>query len=348
MKNLPIVSIIGRPNVGKSTLFNRLVGERRAITSHKPGTTRDLVAEKVEWEGKGFILVDTAGFLTDYYGISEQEIEKKAQDQIDAALEGSDLVLFVVDAKEGLTARDMQVAKRLRKLSDKIILVFNKTDNMRAEELVRASRDVGFRQKMAVSAISGRRSGNLLDLITSRLPLAEVEKKALTRVAIVGRPNVGKSTLFNALVGFERAIVSDIPGTTRDSIKYEVRLGNRSRSFEFIDTAGFRRRGKITPGVEKYSVLRSVGAIISSDVVLILADASEGLTRGEAHLAQLALQNNKKVVLVLNKIDLLKEKSADEIANISRFEFLSRLPAVAISAKSKENLNLLVRELMKI
>jgi len=347
MKELPIVSIIGRQNVGKSTLFNRLIGVRRAVTSGMPGTTRDRVSEKVQWEGKSFLLVDAAGLLTDYYGISEPEIEKKAQEQIDEAISESDLILFVVDSRDPLSAADRKVAEKLRKELAKTVLVFNKADNQDLEKVVSNSKDIGFRQKIAVSAVSGRRSGELLDLIASKLPSVETENKDLVRVAIIGRPNVGKSTLFNALVKFERAIVSDIPGTTRDSIKYEVKLKDGSKTFEFIDTAGFRRRGKVSPGVEKYSVLRSVQSIASSDVVLLLADASEGLTRGEAHLAQLALDNNKKVILVLNKIDLLKNRSAEEIKNLTRFKFLSRLPAVAVSAKLKQNIGLLIRELVK-
>ena len=345
MNKLPIISIIGRPNVGKSTLFNRIIGRRQAITSKIPGTTRDRIIERSNWNGRDFILIDTAGYLADFLKLEDTEIERLAQEQIPDAIAGSDLILFVIDAKAGITPADMAVSRNLRKFSDKVIVVFNKADGERLENSAKLENQLGFRESIAVSSISGRRIGDLLDLITRDFEKFLEEKTGLPRLAIIGRPNVGKSTLFNQLTGSSRAIVSEIPGTTRDAIKLDLELKNRNAklSCEIIDTAGFRRRGKIVPGVEKFSIIRTIETIEAANVVLLVVDISEGFTRGDAHLAQFAIDKKKKLIIVLNKMDKLE----GDVKELFRFKFMTNQIRVAISAKNKTNFDLLVREIVK-
>jgi len=336
MKKLPIVIIVGRPNVGKSTLFNRLIGTRTAVTAQTPGTTRDKIAEKINWNGKDFLLVDTAGFLVDFFGFKEEEIERQAQEQIRAALQDSTLVLLVVDGKTGLTSEDQEIARVVRGSSRETILVANKVESARQKYAVSDFGRLGFDETLDISAVSGRGSGKLLDQITAKLASQKVsgEAKAL-KMAIVGRPNVGKSTIFNRLVGFKRAIVSPRAGTTRDTLKEKV------GQFEIIDTAGFRRRGKILPGIEKFSALRSIGSIIQSDLVVLVVDAQEGLTRGDTHLLDLILRHRKPVIIALNKIDLLKTQSTDKVPNLGRFSNFRHQKMVAVCAQSGQNMDLL-------
>ena len=345
MNKLPIVSIVGRPNVGKSTLFNRIVGFRQAIVSKIPGTTRDRVTAETTWDAKPFVLIDTAGLLTDYFGFEQASIEKMAQSQIDIALEESDVILFLVDSKSGPVPIDKEIAKKIRKFKKRVILVVNKADTQSQELESGQFTALGFEEIIALSAITGRRSGNLLDLICANFPKVEEEKSTLPRLAIVGRPNVGKSTLFNDLVGQDRSIVSDLPGTTRDSLKLQIKIGEGKKNveLEIIDTAGFRRKGRIKVGVERYSVIRTIESIYKSNIVVLVVDASEGLTRGDAHLAQLALDNKKKLIIALNKIDI----SGNEIKELFRYPFLTKQTRVAISAKMKTNLDLLTKEILK-
>jgi len=346
MQKYPIVAIVGRPNVGKSTLFNRIVGFRQAIISREPGTTRDRVAGWVNFGDKNFLLVDTAGLLVDLYGFSEPEIESQAQSKIDEALGQADVVLFVVDAKRGIEASDLEVARKIRKSGKNIILVCNKADALKQEEFVTSFSSLGFSESIAVSAISGRRIGDLLELVCKKIQKSPQIKPEMTKkLAIVGRPNVGKSTLFNKLAEKEMAIVSSVAGTTRDAQKFQIEIKTASKvtCLEMIDTAGLRRRGRIEVGVEKFSALRSIEAIMRADIVLLLVDASDGLTRQDSHLAQLALENRKRLVIVLNKIDLLKNQTKEEIKNLTRFKFLKDVQMVAISAKSEQNLDLLKR-----
>jgi len=349
MNKLPIVSIVGRPNVGKSTLFNRIVGFRQAIVSKTPGTTRDRIVAEVEWGDNEFMLVDTAGLLIDYFGFEDKKIEQSSQEQIDMALEASDLILLVVDSKEGATAHDKEVAKKIRKTGKDIILVVNKADTREQEKLADQFGPFGFDKIIATSAVTGRRSGDLLDMIVENLPATKVkknEKKQILKLSIVGRPNVGKSTLFNALIGEKRSIVSDTPGTTRDSLKIKIEVGSGKKTIELelIDTAGFRRKGRIKQGIERFSVIRTIESIYKSDIVLLIIDAHEGITRGDAHLAQLACDNRKELIIGLNKIDL----SGTKIPELYRFEFITKKVRVAISAKKEKNLDLLLDEIVKV
>lgn len=345
MRRIPIISIFGRPNVGKSTLFNRIVGRRQAVTSHTSGTTRDRVIEGASWGKNEFLVVDTAGFLAESFSLEEEEIEKAAQEQIREAIEGSDVVLFVVDAKAELTEQDKAAARFIRKFFKKVILVFNKADSEELENKSKNINKIGFDSAIAVSAVSGRRIGNLLDLATKDFKIAAETKNKLPTLAIIGRPNVGKSTLFNLLTKSKRTIISDIPGTTRDAIKMAINLEKQGSVLKcmLIDTAGFRRRGKIQKGIEKFSVIRTIETVRASDIVLLVADISEGFTRGDAHLAQFVIDSGKKLIIVLNKMDLCD----DEAKNIFRFKFINDQVRVAISAKNKSNIGLLLKEIVK-
>jgi GTP-binding protein len=318
-----------------------------AIVDPTAGTTRDRVVERISWEGKDFVLIDTAGLIVDFYGFDEAAIEKKAQDQIAKSISESDVVLLVVDMKSGLVPQDEQIAKLARKYSKRVIVVFNKADDPRRDAVSGEFARLGFDESVCVSAISGRRSWELLDLITRDFRKTEETKNRLKRVAIIGRPNVGKSSLLNAICNKQIAIVSDIPGTTRDSIKVEISAKGKSGGFEIIDTAGLRKRGRIEKTLERYSVMRSIFSILDCDLALLVADSTEGLTRQDAHLAQLALKNQKKLILVINKIDLLKNQTTDEIDNLFRFSFLNKQKSVAVSSKTGQNIDILVGEIVK-
>ena len=352
MQKAPIVAIAGRPNVGKSTLFNRITGIRQAITFDVPGTTRDRIFSEVRWGNKFFYLIDTAGFLHDFYGFEEAEIEKKAQEQIHQSFKEADLILFIVDAKSGLLSEDKKLAKLIRLAGKKIILVVNKADNEKRLAIMSEFEELGISKVAAVSAISGRRTGDLLDLICNEVsaPNIILENSKVLKLAIIGRPNVGKSTLFNALAKSQIAIVSDIPGTTRDTQNLIVSFenGGNVAQFEIIDTAGLRRRGKVGLGLEKFSYIRTLEAISRADIVALVVDASEGVTRGDAHLGQIVLDHNKRLIVVLNKIDKLTKKTKDEINNLGRFKHLSQCTNIALSAINGENIKLLEDELIKI
>lgn len=345
MNTLPIVSIIGRPNVGKSTLFNRLIGKRYAITAKEAGTTRDAVSSELSWDGKNFILNDTAGLLFDFYGFKEEEIERKAQDKLAEAISSSNIVLLVLDARAGVTPDDKKAASLIRKYANKVIVVFNKADNEILEKKLLEANELGFQDAIAISSLNGRRTGLLLDMVTKDFSKNTIHESNLKKIAIVGRPNAGKSTLFNMLSGCESVIVSSIPGTTRDSVKIKIKISGKEA--EIVDTAGFRRRGKIEVGIEKFSIMRAIESVYQSDIVLLVIDAKEGFTRTDAHLASLAITNNKKLLVVINKIDLLKNQSALEVKDFDRYGFIRKNTILGISAKNKTNSDLLIRELLK-
>jgi GTP-binding protein len=346
MDNLPIVAIVGRPNVGKSTLFNRLIGSRKAIVAKEAGTTRDAVTAQVSWDNKPFILIDTAGAIFDFYGFKEADIEQKAQDKLDEAVRAADVVLLVLDAKSGVIPEDIQTANLIRKNAKRVIVVFNKADIEKLEKRVGEVEELGFDESIAISSTSGRRTGDLLDIITRDFRALSTAEPRIKKISIIGRPNAGKSTLFNALCGSDQAIVSEIPGTTRDSVSYKAKF-DEGKQAEIIDTAGFRKRGKIEVGIEKFSVMRAIESIYQSDIILLVVDSREGFTRTDAHLAQLAKQNSKELFVVLNKIDLLKDKSILEIKNYDRFGFILKNKIIGVSAKDATNLNLLISELNK-
>jgi GTP-binding protein len=335
----PIVALVGRPNVGKSTLFNRLIGERRAIVQDEPGTTRDRVYGDVEWNGVSFALIDTGGMIVNERGeqLDLSTIPNETRKQAMHAIEEADVVVMVVDAEDGATTADLAVADLIRRMAKPTLLAANKAEsNTRAANAVDFY-SLGIGDPIVVSSLHGRGTGDLLDAIVDALPEEPEDEAEETgpRIAIVGRPNVGKSRLLNALLGQERSIVSDEPGTTRDSL--DTTLEWEGESITLIDTAGIRRRGKVEPGIEKYSVLRSMRAISRADVVLLVVDATEGFTSQDLHIAGFVADEAKGMVLVVNKWDLVEKDDRTmekyRAAAAEALDFMPFVPAVFISAK---------------
>ena len=364
MPSLPVVAIVGRPNVGKSTLFNRLVGERLAIVEEIPGTTRDRVYATADWNGRDFRVVDTGGLELE----PGSEIESSVQDQARVAVEEADLILFVVDAHAGLAPLDHEVADRLRRTSKPTILVVNKADNPRREQEAAEFYALGFDPSISISAQHGRSTGDLTDLIVERLPPAEASAQTdddLTdrelaelaesdlgppRVAIVGRPNTGKSTFINRVIGQDRMIVSEIPGTTRDPVDSAVEVDGEPMIL--VDTAGIRRRGAIDRGIERYSVLRAMKAIDRCDVAVVMTDATEGYTAQDAHVVGYVLDAGRGLVLVLNKWDVVEKDGDTADAWLKRLRreapYLSWADIVFASAKSGQRVDRILREAKRV
>lgn len=334
----PIVAIVGRPNVGKSTLFNRLVGERRAIVEDEPGTTRDRVYGTTDWGGIEFTIIDTGGLQDEkeIEGASLAEIARNTRNQAQSAIEEADVIVFLVDAKHGLTAGDHEVADLLRRADKPTLLVANKAESAQRRDGVFEFYELGLGDPIAISSYHGTGTGDLLDRVVEALPEAEEEAEHEgPAIAIVGRPNVGKSRLLNALIGQERSIVSDVPGTTRDSI--DTQLEWAGQPVTLIDTAGIRRRGRIDQGIEKFSVIRSMRAIDRSDVVLLVIDANEGFTAQDLHIAGYIEEQKKGIVVVINKWDLIDKDATtmDEYRAKAReaLDFVPYAPLVFVSAK---------------
>ena len=369
--SLPVVAIVGRPNVGKSTLFNRLVGERVAIVEDIPGTTRDRVYGVGEWNGRRFTVVDTGGLELE----PGTHIEERVQDQARVAIEESDLVLFVVDAAAGIAPLDYEVADRLRRAGKPTILVVNKADNPRREHEGAEFYALGFEPTIAVSAQHGRSTGDLLDLVVDALPpaepgeampeasvydeavladgdLAELAETEMgpPRVAIVGRPNTGKSTFINRVLGEERMIVSDLPGTTRDPVDSAVLVDGEPMIL--VDTAGIRRRGSVDRGIERYSVLRAMKAIDRADVAVVMIDATEGYTAQDAHVVGHVLEAAKGIVLVMNKWDALEKDghTADDWLKTLRREapYLAWADIVFASAQTGQRVERILHEARRV
>ena len=328
----PLVAVVGRPNVGKSTLFNRVAGARTAVVSDVSGTTRDRVTTDAEWAGRSFILVDTGGLdLAASGGISEQ-----VREQVRVAIEDADVIVALADVETGVTAADRDVADALRGSDTPVVLAANKADNEARQAMAVDFYELGLGEPLPVSAYHNDGVDDLMARVVALFPPedAHPEVDADVRIAIVGRANVGKSMLLNALTGSRRAIVSDVPGTTRDAVDTVVTVGDRS--FLLIDTAGIRRRGSIEPGIERYSVLRSIRAIDRADVAILLLDAAELATNQDAHVASYVLDAHKGVVLAVNKWDLAQElemtRDDAEAAVRSRFAFASHAPLRFVSA----------------
>ncbi len=331
----PVVAIVGRPNVGKSTLFNRLIGERRAIVEEIPGTTRDRIYGTAEWNAREFSLVDTGG-LTDPRG----EIPKAVRRQAEAAIDEADLILFLVDAKSGIVPVDHDVADQLRRSGKGVILVANKADSWRSEAQAAEFYELGLGQVHPVSALAGHGTGDLLDAVVAALPERTAEQEAEEpRVAIVGRPNVGKSSFLNQLVGEERAVVSAAPGTTRDAI--DTTILHRDRRIRLVDTAGIRRRGRVERGIEEYALLRTVHALERADVAILLVDATEGITAQDTHIAGYSIEAGVGLVLGVNKWDAVErseERTHEMEAVIAReFHFAPWMGHRFVSAKTGRN-----------
>ncbi|MGQ9627411.1 MAG: ribosome biogenesis GTPase Der [Anaerolineae bacterium] len=338
----PIVAIVGRPNVGKSTLFNRLAGQAIAVVEDVPGTTRDRLYADAEWNGVHFTLVDTGGIeLTgrgEKLAVSSAQYIDQVRQQASIAIAEADAVIFMVDVKDGLTAGDEDVMEVLRRSRKPLFLAVNKADSEGRSEMAFEFYALGLERLFPVSALHGTGLADLMDEVVAALPPAQVEeeKGGAVKIAIVGRPNVGKSSLLNAILGEDRAIVSEIPGTTRDAI--DTFLEWEGKPIVLIDTAGIRRRGRIEPGVEKYSVLRALRAIQRADVVLLLLDATELVASQDAHIAGYILEEARSVVVVVNKWDLMSKtpSAMEEYTRLVRRElrFLDYVPILFISART--------------
>lgn len=330
---LPTVSIVGRPNVGKSTLFNRIVGQRQAIVDDTPGVTRDRHYGEALWNGKDFTVIDTGGYLKS----DNEVVSKGVREQVEIAVSQSDVIIFVVDAKQGETELDQDVADRLRRQEKPVILAVNKADNQElfwtAQEFYR----LGFEELYAVSSLNGTGSGDLMDAVVSYLPeTTEEPEDEDPRIAFVGRPNVGKSSLLNSLVKDERSIVTDIPGTTRDAIN--SKLIHKDQSLTLVDTAGLRRKTRVKENIEFYSSVRTSKSIRECDVAVLLIDAWQGLEKQDIKILKEAEQFNKGLIIALNKWDLIeKETNTEREFRKAVYEMIPDLqyvPVVTISAQT--------------
>jgi len=358
----PIIALVGRPNVGKSTLFNRLAGDRLAVTDEIPGTTRDRLVAEAEWSGISFDIIDTGGIdpttispgqVKEPLSIGSKDFINEIRIQAEIAIEEADIVLFITDVESGVTPADQEVAQILREHQHKrngslwppVLLVVNKADNAARRSQALEFYELGMGEPHPISALHGTGTGDLLDVLVTALKssieqVADIEDDSI-KIAIVGKPNVGKSSLLNKILGEERAIVSPIPGTTRDAV--DTYLVYENKSITLIDTAGIRRRGRIVPGVEKYSVLRALLAIKRADVALLLIDATSGVTAQDAHIAGFILEEWKSVVVVVNKWDLIEKDTytMHEFTTRLRHElkFMDYVPLLFISAKTGQRVH---------
>ena len=299
-----IVAIVGRPNVGKSTFFNRMIQRREAIVDSVSGVTRDRHYGKSDWNGKEFSIIDTGGYVVGSDDVFEKEIDK----QVELAIEEADAILFMVDAEAGITGMDQEVARMLRKVEKPIFLVVNKVDNTARLNDAVEFYNLGLGEYFPLSSINGSGTGELLDALAEVLPEEALPEEDLPRFAVVGRPNAGKSSFINALIGEERYIVTDIAGTTRDSI--DTKYNRFGFEFNLVDTAGIRRKAKVREDLEFYSVMRSVRAIEHSDVCLLLLDANRGFDGQVQNIFWLAQRNHKGIVILVNKWDLVEKDTA--------------------------------------
>jgi GTPase len=327
------VSIVGRPNVGKSTLFNRLIGRRKAIVHDKYGVTRDRHYGESYWNGKNFSVIDTGGYLPD----EEGAITSGIREQVHIAIEESDVILFVVDTETGITSLDKSVAQMLRKQDKPVLLVANKCDNEEMRLDAVEFYGLGFDAIYPVSAISGTGSGDLLDRVVELMPdeSEKNEKPGYPKIAFVGRPNVGKSSLMNALLKNERCIVTDIPGTTRDAINSQLEY--KDDTYILVDTAGLRKKAKVKENIEFYSTVRTDRSIREADVVVLLLDAMQGFDEQDKRILREAENFNKGIIIVLNKWDLVPEKETNLLREFEQYihgkvKTLHYIPIISISA----------------
>lgn len=333
-KKLPLVAIVGRPNVGKSTLFNRLTESRKAVVHDQPGMTRDLNYLEAEWEGRGFIVIDTGGYELE----TQNEIYRQMREQTMLAIEQADVIVFLVNLHEPHNAVDDEVMRILRRTSKPVILTVNKCDTRkRRDEAVIDFSGFGAQHFVGISALHGNGTGDLLDVVVELLPPLDDDEETDPgiRLAVVGRPNVGKSTLVNKILGFERSIASDIPGTTRDAV--DTVFDHNGQRYTIIDTAGIRRRGKIEKGPEKLSALASRVSLQQCDVALLLVDAIDGITEQDAHVAGFAVDAGCAVIIIVNKWDGITDKTHKSVKEFTQelrdeWGFLKDAPVLFISA----------------
>lgn len=338
---LPIIAIVGRPNVGKSTLFNRLIGRRHAVTFETPGTTRDRIYAKATFGPYETLVIDTGGLSFE----TGKDIEDNIKRQVDIAIDEADIIYFVVDASTELVKTDFEATKILRKTKKPLVLIAHKSDKKSVASMKFNLYELGLGDPLTVSSIHGHGVDELKSLTHSLLkklhfePYREIPSDVI-KLAILGRPNVGKSSLVNALLGEDRLIVSEMPGTTVDSTDTLVTYENQN--FSLIDTAGIRRRGKIQKGIEKISVLRALDAVYRCDIAILLLDATEGLVQQDCHISELVLENSKGLILGVNKCDLMEDRKKDETAMINllrhKMSYVPWAPVIFLSAKTKENI----------
>jgi GTP-binding protein len=349
MSNKPLIALVGRPNVGKSTLFNRIVGRRMAVVSEVAGTTRDRLYTDAEWGGAVFTIVDTGGIEvtegrhTEPLSEDSELFLPSIRQQANIAIQDADVIVQVVDGQVGITAADREVAAILRRSKKPVIIAANKLESSRLWDTAYEFYELGLGEVFPVSSLHGSGTGDLLDAIVEAIPASEgeLEEDDSLKIAILGRPNSGKSTLLNKLIGAERAIVSPIAGTTRDATDTKIKW--HGQDITLIDTAGIRRRGRIDPGIEKYSVLRAIKALQRADVALLLVDAQEGVTAQDAHIAGTLAEANAGIIILVNKWDLVDKDThtMGEFEELIRHDlnFIPYAPILFISAQSGQRVN---------
>ena len=341
---LPTVALVGRPNVGKSTLFNKIAGKKISIIEDIPGITRDRIYQKVTYERYTFNLIDTGGI-----DLAKEKFNKEIKMQAEIAIDQADVIVFVVDGKEGLTENDYEVRNLLRKTNKKVIVAINKIDVKEAKDNIYDFYELGFDTYIPISAIHNTGYNDLLDMICMDFNKNEDEiEDTRLKFSIIGRPNVGKSSLMNALVNEDRVVVSDIAGTTRDSIDSVVRYNKEE--YVVIDTAGMRKKGKIFESVEKYSLIRSMRAIDRSDICLVVINAEEGITEHDKHIAGYAINSGKGLIFVVNKWDKVKDTTINDFTKLMRaeFQFATYAPIVFLSALTKKRISTLMPEVVRV
>ncbi|EAC4254410.1 ribosome biogenesis GTPase Der [Listeria monocytogenes] len=334
----PVVAIVGRPNVGKSTIFNRIVGERVSIVEDVPGVTRDRIYNSAEWLGKEFNIIDTGGI-----DLSDEPFLEQIRAQAEIAIDEADVIIFITNGREGVTDADEQVAKILYRSNKPIVLAINKVDNPEMRDQIYDFYSLGFGEPYPISGSHGLGLGDMLDAVRAHFPKEEEKEYPddTVKFSLIGRPNVGKSSILNALLGEDRVIVSDIAGTTRDAIDTTYTFDGQD--YVMIDTAGMRKRGKVYESTEKYSVLRAMRAIERSDVVLVVINAEEGIREQDKRIAGYAHDAGRAIIIVVNKWDAINKD--EKTINVwtedirEQFQFLSYAPIVFVSAKTKQRLN---------
>ena len=341
---MPTVALVGRPNVGKSTLFNKLAGKKISIIEDTPGVTRDRIYSEIEYNGYRFNLIDTGGI-----DVSKEVFNDEIKVQVEIAIDEADVIIFLVDGLESLTQNDYVVRDMLMRSGKKVIVAINKTDNKLSQEHKYDFYELGFSDYIEISGEHSRGISDLMELVCADFPKnIEVDEDKRLKFSIIGRPNVGTSSLVNALIGEERVIVSDVAGTTRDSTDSVFKYNGEE--YVVIDTAGMRKRGKVYENIEKYSLLRSLKAIDRSDICVLVIDSTTGIIEHDKHIVGMALEKGKGLILVVNKWDVKNDLDINEYTKLIRaeFQFLSYVPIVFLSAKTKMRINTLMPEIIKV
>ena len=341
--SIPTVALVGRPNVGKSTLFNKIVGKQVSIIEDIPGVTRDRIYQEAKYNNKKFYLIDTGGI-----DATKMTFNDEIRMQAEVAINEADIVVFIVDGKEGLTSNDLIVRDILRKSNKRIIVAINKIDVKDAKDNLYDFYELGFDTYIPISSIHNTGFIELMDTITMTFKEYEEQEDNRLRISIIGRPNVGKSSLMNALLNEERVVVSDIAGTTRDSIDSVLKYNNEE--FILIDTAGMRKKGKVFESVEKYSLFRSLKSIDNSDICLVVLNAEEGIKEHDKHITGYAIERGKGLIFIVNKWDTVQDTTIDDFTKLIRaeFQFATYAPIVFTSALTKKRIHTLMPEVIKV